>query len=218
MGHRKSRRERFTAAVSFLSGAIVGLLIAALQIALGHVSLEYQRVSFHGNALLATAVPVFLLPLAIARGWTWVSDRWSGRSGPRLLLFTVGLVLAASSAFPIDYVLFPTSGDFGLVVLADVTLQGMLFVLPVVALAAVLYWAYASGKVSASFGPLALGYLGGVCLALVLPTLTMGAVAGTAAGNSWQHPNSRGRIAFLVLLLMFVGVFELPIVANRLLQ
>ena len=52
----------------------------------------------------------------------------------------------------------------------------------------------------------------------VLPTLTMGAVAGTAAGNSWQHPNSRGRIAFLVLLLMFVGVFELPIVANRLLQ
>lgn len=218
MGHRKSRRERFTAAVSLLSGAIIGLLIAALQIAMGHASLEYQRVSFHGNGLLATAVPVFLLPLAIARGWTWVSDRWSGRSGPRLLLFTVGLVLAASSAFPIDYVLFPTSGDFGLVVLADVTLQGMLFVLPVVALAAVLYWAYASGKVSASFGPLALGYLGGVALALVLPTLTMGAVAGTAAGNSWQHPNSRGRIAFLVLLLMFVGVFELPIVANRLLQ
>lgn len=218
MGHRKSRRERFTAAVSLLSGAIVGLLIAALQIALGHASLEYQRVSFHGNALLATAVPVFLLPLAIARGWTWVSDRWSGRSGPRLLLFTVGLVLAASSAFPIDYVLFPTSGDFGVAVLADVTLQGMLFVLPVVALAAVLYWAYASGKVSASFGTLALGYLGGAALALVLPTLTMGAVAGTAAGNSWQHPNSRGRIAFLVLLLMFVGVFELPIVANRLLQ
>ena len=135
-----------------------------------------------------------------------------------LLLFTVGLVLAASSAFPIDYVLFPTSGDFGLLILADTTLQGMLFVLPVVALAAVLYWAYASGKVSASFGPLALGYFGGVCLALVLPTLTMGAVAGTAAGNSWQHPNSRGRIAFLVLLLMFVGVFQLPIVANRLLQ
>ena len=204
--------------MSLLSGAIVGLLIASLQIALGHASLEYQRVSFHGNALLATAVPVFLLPLAIARGWTWVSDRWSGRSGPRLLLFTVGLVLAASSAFPIDYILFPTSGDFGLLALADVTLEGMLFVLPVVALAAVLYWAYASGKVSASFGTLALGYLGGVALALVLPTLTMGAVAGTAAGNSWQHPNSRGRIAFLVLLLMFVGVFELPIVANRLLQ
>ena len=204
--------------MSFLSGAFVGLLIAALQIAAGHASIEYQRTSFHGNGLLAVAVPVFLLPLAIAWGWTWVSDRWSGRSGPRLLIFTVGLVLAASSAFPIDYALFPTSGDFGLLVFADVTLQGMLFVLPVVALAAVLYWAYASGKVSASFGTLALGYLGGVCLALVLPTLTMGAVAGTAAGNSWQHPNSRGRIAFLVLLLMFVGVFELPIVANRLLQ
>jgi MFS family permease len=218
VGHRKSGRTRFTSAVSFLSGAIIGLLIAALQIVAGHASIDYRNVELHGNGLLAVAVPVFLLPLAIAWGWTWVSDRWSGRSGPRLLLFTVGLVLAASSAFPIDYALFPTSGDVGALVLADVTLQGMLFVLPVVALAAVLYWAYASGKVSASFGTLALGYLGGVCLALVLPTLTMGAVAGTAAGNSWQHPNSRGRIAFLVLLLMFVGVFELPIVANRLLQ
>jgi hypothetical protein len=218
VGHRNSRRARFTALVSLLTGVIAGLLIAALQIAAGHGSVEYKTLSFQGNGMLAVAVPVFLLPLAIARGWTWVSDRWSGRSGPRLLLFTVGLVIAAASAFPIDYAVFRPTGDFEPLVLADVTLQGMLFVLPVVALAAVLYWAYASGKVSASFGTLALGYLGGACLALVLPTLTMGAVAGTAAGNSWQHPNSRGRIAFLVLLLMFVGVFELPIVANRLLQ
>ena len=204
--------------MSLLRGLIAGLLIVALQIAAGHASLEYQRVSFHGNSLLATAVPVFLLPLAIARGWTWVSDRWSGRSGPRLLLFTVGLVLASASAFPLEYLLFPPAGDVEMLALADVTLLGMLFVLPVVALAAALYWAFASNKVSASFGTLALGYLGGALLALVLPTLTMGAVAGTAAGNSWQHPGSRGRIALLLLLLIFVGVFELPIVVTRVLQ
>ena len=204
--------------MSLLRGLITGFLIAGLQVAAGHASLEYQRVSFHGNSLLATAVPVFLLPLAIARGWTWVSDRWSGRSGPRLLLFTVGLVLASASAFPLEYLLFPPTGGVDMLALADVTLLGMLFVLPVVALAAALYWAFASNKVSASFGTLALGYLGGALLALVLPTLTMGAVAGTAAGNSWQHPGSRGRIALLLLLLIFVGVFELPIVVTRVLQ
>ena len=204
--------------MSLLRGLIAGFLIAGLQVAAGHASLEYQRVSLHGNGLLATAVPVFLLPLAIARGWTWVSDRWSGRSGPRLLLFTVGLVLASASAFPLEYLLFPPAGGVDMLALADVTLLGMLFVLPVVALAAALYWAFASNKVSASFGTLAIGYLGGALLALVLPTLTMGAVAGTAAGNSWQHPGSRGRIALLLLLLIFVGVFELPIVVTRVLQ
>ena len=75
-----------------------------------------------------------------------------------------------------DYMLFRPAGDFDALALADVTLLGMLFVLPVVALAAVLYWAYASGKVQASFGTLALGYVGGLFLALLLPTLTMGAV------------------------------------------
>lgn len=203
--------------MSFVVGTFAGLLIAALQIAAGHAALDYKQVSFRGNALFATAVPVFLLPLVIAWGWTWVSDRWSGRSGPRMLLFTVALVLFASSAFALEYVIFPPAAA-NPVALVDTALLGMLFVLPVVALAAVLYWAFASNRVSASFGILALGYLGGAVLALLLPTLTMGAIAGTAAGNSWQHPNSRGRISLLVLLLMFVGVFELPIVANRLLQ
>jgi hypothetical protein len=187
--------------VSLVVGVVAGLLIAALQIAAGHAAIDYQRMSFRGNGLLATAW-----------GWTWVSDRWSGPSGVRLLLFTFGLVVAAASAFPLDYVLFRGS-DLDRYALADVTLLGMIFVLPVVALAAILYWAFASDGVPASFGTLALGYLGGLFLALLLPTLTMGAVAGTAAGNSWQHPGSRGRIAFLMLLLMFVAVFELPMAA-----
>src|SRR3954469_21986564 len=113
----------------FVRGLFAGVLIAALQIAGGHAWLDYQRFSFHGSSLVALAVPVFLLPLAIAWGWTWVSDRWSGRSGSRLLLFTAGLVVGAASAFPMDYILFRPAGDFDVLALADVTLLGMLFVL-----------------------------------------------------------------------------------------
>src|SRR3981081_1254568 len=179
VGPHNDHRGGCTGPMSLLVGFIAGLVIAGLQIAAGHASIDYQRTSFHGNALFATAVPVFLLPLAIAWGWTWVSDRWSRPSGPRLLLFTLALALAASSAFSLDYVIFPPDGA-NAVALADTVLLRMLFVLPVVALAAVLYWAFASYKLSASFGILALGYLGGALLAFLLPTLTMGAVAGTA--------------------------------------
>ena len=199
--------------VSLLRGLIAGLLIAALQIAAGHAWIDYQKLSFHGNGVLAVAVPVFLLPLAIAWGWTWVSGRWSGRSGPRLMFFTVGLVIGASSAFPAEYVLFTPDSAFDVVTLLDHIVLGMLFVLPVVAFAALLYWAFASEKVRASFGTLAIGYLGGLFLALLLPTLAMGAVAGTAAGHAWQRPGARGAISFLVVLLMLVGVFELPMAA-----
>ena len=199
--------------MSLLRGLVAGLLIAALQIVGGHASFDYQTISLRGNSLVALAVPVFLLPLAIAWGWTWVSDRWSGRSGPRLLLYTLGLVLGASVAFPAEYAVFPPSSGIALGALLDSALVGVIFVMPVVALAATVYWAFASGKVAASFGPLALGYLGGLFLALVLPTLTMGAVAGTAAGHSWNKPNARTAISFLVVLLMFVGVFELPLAA-----
>src|SRR5205823_7866835 len=139
--------RRFTPSVSFLRGLVVGALIAGLQLAAAHISLEYQRYSFHGSAVLALAVPVTFLPLAIASGWTWVSERWSGRSGPRLPLYTVGLVLAAASAFPLDYALYPRDGGVAVGPLVDITFVGFLFVLPVVPVAAVMYWAFASGKV-----------------------------------------------------------------------
>ena len=217
MGLRLGRgiraRARLTALVSLLRGLVAGLLIAALQIAGGHVWIDYQRFSFHGNGLIAVAVPVFLLPLAIAWGWTWVSSRWAGRSGPRLLAYTLGLILGAGAAFPAEYILFTPESLFDVWLMLDFVVLGMLFVLPVIALAAMFYWAFASERVRASFGTLALGYLGGLFLALLLPTLTMGAVAGTAAGHSWQRPGARGAISFLVVLLMLVGVFELPMAA-----
>src|SRR3954466_14015699 len=143
-----ARADGFTARTSILRGLIVGLLIAALQIAGGHAWFDYQKVSVHGNGLVAVAGPVFLLPLAIAWGWTWVSDRWSGRSGPRLLLFTVGLVFGAASAFPLQYVLFPPATESSAATFVDFVLLGLIFVMPVVAIAALLFWAFASQKVS----------------------------------------------------------------------
>src|SRR3954468_4398763 len=119
LGRGRRRQARSTPRVSFVRGLFAGVLIAALQIAGGYAWLDYQRFSFHGSSLVALAVPVFLLPLAIAWGRTWVSDRWSGRSGSRLLLFTAGLVVGASSALPMDYVLFP-GGAITPAALADI--------------------------------------------------------------------------------------------------
>ena len=199
--------------MSLLRGIVAGLLIAALQIVGGHIAFEYRGVEVHGNGLVAIAVPVFLLPLAIAWGWTWVSDRWSGRSGPRLMLYTLGLALGASAALPIEYFLFQPESSFSMAGMLDHALVGTLSVVSVVVLAGLLYWAFASERVKVSFGTLALGYFAGLFLALVLPTLTMGAVAGTAAGHSWRNPGARGLISFLVILLLLVGVFELPMAA-----
>jgi hypothetical protein len=195
--------------VSLFRGLAWGIVIGALQLFAGHVSFDYKDLSIHGSPTFAAAVPVVLLPLAIAWGWTWVSDRWSGRSGPRLLLYTVGLLIASSLAFPLDYALFAPDGMTNTLMLVDQALLGVQFVTPVVALAAILYWAFASERVRASFGTLAIGYVGGLFLALVLPTLTMGAVAGTAAGHSWQKPKARGAISLLAVLVLLVGVFEL---------
>lgn len=198
--------------MSFLRGLASGLVIAALQLAAGHFAFEYRSYSFHGSEELALAVPVTFFPLALTWGWTWVSERWSGRSGPRLLAYTVALVLGAAMAFPVEYVA-DTTGALGWARLADSVLVGFLFVLPVIPLAALLYWAFASGKVRAKFGTLAIGYLGGLFLALVLPTLTMGAVAGTAAGHSWQKPEAKTIVSILVVLVMITGMLELRVAA-----
>ena len=202
--------------MSFWAGLVVGAVMAGLQVVAGHATLDYERLSVRGSGVLAVAVPAFLLPLAIAWGWTWVAERWSGRSGPRLLLFTIGLVLAATAAFPTDYLVYPPSdASIDAWRIADLAIFGAVFVLPVVAFAAALYWAFASGRVSAKLPTLALGYLAALSLALVLPTLAMGAVAGTAAGHAWRTPSARTAIAFLVVLVILVALYELPLAAGR---
>ena len=203
--------------MSLLAGLIAGLVIAALYLLAGHVRIETPQFTIAGNGTLALATASVLVPLAILWGWTWVSDRWSGRSGPRLLLFNLGLVVATAAAFPLDAVV--TSGMDGIVFDARLSvnaIDGVLWVLPVVAIAGILYWLFGSGKLPVGLPMLAVAYLIGLPLGLVFPPAAMGAVAGTAAGHAWREPGARALIVVLVIFIMLVAAVELPLAAATL--
>src|SRR6476660_6631942 len=123
-------------------------MIAALYLLAGHFRIETPQITISGNSTLAVAVASVLVPLAILWGWTWVSDRWSGRSGPRLLLFNLGLVVATAAAFPLDAVVSSSAPDRTMFDprLSVNAVDGILWVLPVVAIAGILYWLFGSGK------------------------------------------------------------------------
>lgn len=201
--------------MSLARGLICGFGIAALYLLAGHIRIENVRFSFVGNSVLALAVLAVLVPLAIVWGWTWVSDRWSGRSGPRLLLFTFGLVVATAAAFPLDLIVFPApdASAASAIMLPLLAIDGILFVLPAVAVASILYWAFGSGKVPLALPTLAVGYLAGLPLALLFPPAAMGLVAGTAAGHAWRAPGARTLISTLVIFIMLIATFELPLAA-----
>ena len=201
--------------MSFMRGLTFGSVIAGMYLLAGHVHIENNRFSFSGSSVLALAVAAVLVPLAIVWGWTWVSDRWSGRSGPRLLLFTVGLVIATAAVFPIEHVAFPNEDAAGgsAAVLPILAIDGILFIVPAVAVAAILYWAFGSGKVPLMLPTLAIGYLASLPVALVFPPAAMGLVAGTAAGHAWRAPGARTLITMLVIFIMLIATFELPMAA-----
>jgi hypothetical protein len=201
--------------VSLLAGLIAGIIIAALYLLAGHFRIETPEVTISGNGTLALATASVLVPLAILWGWTWVSDRWSGRSGPRLLLFTLGLALTTAAAFPLDSILSASAPDR---IVFDpsvsiVAVDGVLWIVPVVAIAAILYWLFGSGKLPVGLPTLALGYLIGLPLGLFFPPAAMGAVAGTAAGHAWREPGARALIVVLVIFIMLVAAVELPLAA-----
>lgn len=201
--------------MSLIAGLIAGLVIAALYVLAGHFRIETPQFVVSGNSTLALATASVLVPLAILWGWTWVSDRWSGRSGPRLLLFNLGLVLATAAAFPLDAVVASSTPDR---VIFDPRLSvnaidGILWVLPVVAIAAILYWLFGSGKLPVGLPMLAIAYLAGLPLGLFFPPAAMGAVAGTAAGHAWREPGARALIVVLVVFIMLVAAVELPLAA-----
>lgn len=201
--------------MSFLAGLVAGVVIAALYVLVGHVRIETPQLSVSGNNTIALATASVLVPLAILWGWTWASDRWSGRSGPRLLLFTLGLVLVTAAAFPLDSVV-AASAPNNIVLdprVSVVAIDGVLWIVPIVAIAAILYWLFGSGKLPVGLPTLALGYLIGLPLALLFPPAAMGAVAGTAAGHAWREPGARTLIVLLVIFLMLVAAVELPLAA-----
>ncbi len=201
--------------MSLLAGLIAGLVIAGLYLLAGHFRIETPQFTLAGNGTLALATASVLVPLAILWGWTWVSDRWSGRSGPRLLFFTLGLVLATAAAFPLDSIVSASAPDR---IVFDpsvsiVAVDGVLWIVPIVAIAAILYWLFGSGKLPVGLPTLALGYLIALPLGLVFPPAAMGAVAGTAAGHAWREPGARALIVVLVIFIMLVAAVEIPLAA-----
>ena len=204
--------------MSLLAGLVAGVIIAAIYLLAGHFHIETPQLTISGNGTLALATASVLVPLAILWGWTWVSDRWSGRSGPRLLLFTLGLALATAAAFPLDSILSASAPDR---IVFDpsvsiVAVDGVLWIVPVVAIAAILYWLFGSGKLPVGLPTLALGYLIGLPLGLFFPPAAMGAVAGTAAGHAWREPGARALIVVLVIFIMLIAAVELPLAAATL--
>jgi hypothetical protein len=201
--------------VSFIAGLIAGFVIAALYVLAGHMRIETPQFVLSGDGALALATASVLVPLAILWGWTWVSDRWSGRSGPRLLLFNLGLVLATAAAFPLDSIVRASAPDR---IVFDpsvsiVAVDGVLWIVPIVAIAAILYWLFGSGKLPVGLPTLAFGYLIGLPLGLLFPPAAMGAVAGTAAGHAWREPGARTLIVVLVVFIMLIAAVELPLAA-----
>jgi hypothetical protein len=201
--------------VSLLAGLVAGVLIAGIYLLAGHFRIETPQITIAGNGTLALATASVLVPLAILWGWTWVSDRWSGRSGPRLLLFTLGLALTTAAAFPLDSILSASAPDR---IVFDpsvsiVAVDGVLWIVPVVAIAAILYWLFGSGKLPVGLPTLAFGYLIGLPLGLFFPPAAMGAVAGTAAGHAWREPGARALIVVLVIVIMLIAAVELPLAA-----
>ena len=201
--------------MSLLAGLIAGVLIAAIYLLAGHFRIETPELTIAGNGTLALATASVLVPLAILWGWTWVSDRWSGRSGPRLALFTIGLALTTAAAFPLDSILSASAPDR---IVFDpsvsiVAVDGVLWIVPVVAIAAILYWLFGSGKLPVGLPTLAFGYLIGLPLGLFFPPAAMGAVAGTAAGHAWREPGARLLIVVLVIFIMLIAAVELPLAA-----
>ena len=202
--------------MSLIAGLIAGLLIAGVYVLAGHFRIQTEQFTVSGNGTLALATASVLVPLAILWGWTWVSDRWSGRSGPRLALFTLGLVLATAAAFPLDSIVRASAIPDRIVFdpsVSIVAVDGVLWVVPIVAIAAILYWLFGSGKLPVALPTLALGYLIGLPLGLVFPPAAMGAVAGTAAGHAWREPGARTLIVILVIFVMLVAAVELPLAA-----
>lgn len=201
--------------MSLLAGLIAGVLIAAIYLLAGHFRIQTEQFTVAGNPTLALATASVLVPLAILWGWTWVSDRWSGRSGPRLAFFTLGLALATAAAFPLDSIVSASAPDR---IVFDpsvsiVAVDGILWIVPIVAIAAILYWLFGSGKLPVALPTLALGYLIGLPLGLLFPPAAMGAVAGTAAGHAWREPGARALIVVLVVFTMLVAAVELPLAA-----
>ena len=200
--------------MSFIAGLVWGLVVAAIEVASEHYGPSFGPIAFNGNGALAA--PLIIVPLAVFRGWTWITNRWSGRSLIPGIAFTVGLYLGVGAASPADAVLFPQgSGSTLANSLPALLATGAIFVLPVALIAAAIYWALRSERFPGTGLVITILYLIGVALSLYpqLGTIVSGGIiAGTAAGHSWRVAGSRLLISILVIILMAVAVVGIPYV------
>ena len=194
--------------MSLVIGVLAGLPIAMLEVATKHLRVGIGPFALDRAAL---AVPFVLVPVGLFWGWTWASERWAKRATPPLILYTAGFYLALSLVGPLDMAVFWPQIDVALLVaeIPGLAVLTVVFALPAF-LAAILFWAFGSGRLPTNALTLTIGYLIGPAVALLAPALAIGTVAGTAAGHAWRAPNSRNAIAFFVIVLMLLIAFALP--------
>jgi hypothetical protein len=198
--------------MSFITGLISGILIAGVWIALeqyGSLIPQIGPFAFSGNGAFAAAE--ILVPIAIFWGWSWATNRWSGRSLIPATLYTLGLAVGVGITAPLDAVFYPANSDSTLAnSIPGLVATGTIFVLLPAVVAAAIYLPLKSGRIPTNAIVLLIGYLIGLPLALLYPMITMGTVAGTAAGHAWKSPGSKTFIAILVIILMAIAIFGIP--------
>jgi len=203
--------------MSFITGLITGVVIAGAWVALEHYGSVIPPIgpfAFSGNGAFAAAE--ILVPIAIFWGWSWATNRWSGRSLIPATMYTLGLAVGVRVALPIDAVFYPANPDSTLAnSIPGLIATGTIFVLLPAIVAAAIYLPLKSGRIPTSAIVLVIGYLVGLPLATLYPMITMGTVAGTAAGHAWKSPGSKTFIAILVIILMAIAIFGIPYLLSR---
>ena len=199
--------------MSFINGLVAGIVIAIVEVALEHYGPSFGGFALSGNG--AFVAPVVLIPIALFWGWSWIANRWSGRSDLPTLLYTFGIYLGVGVVAPIDAYLFSQGStaptDWG----PTLVLTGLVWVLPQAVIGLILFWLFKSGRLPTSFITLAIGYLVALPLFLFVPPfgtmIGMGTTSGTAAGHAWRG-SSRALIAIIVILIMGAAVLGIPYV------
>jgi hypothetical protein len=200
--------------MSFIAGLLWGIVISALEVASEHYGPSFGVISLNGDGDLA--VPGILIPLTIFWGWTWISNRWSGRTLIPSIAFTAGLYLGVGVAAPLDTVLFPQNAASTLQnSIPGLLALGAIFVLPAALIAGAIYWVLRAERFPANALVILVLYLIGLAVAVVPllgPIIAGGVIAGTAAGHSWRAAGARLPIGLLLIILMAVVVFGIPYV------
>lgn len=198
--------------MGLITGLITGIVIAGAGVALEHYGSVIPRIgpfALSGNGALAAAE--ILVPIAIFWGWSWATNRWSGRSLIPTTLYTLGLAVGVGIAVPIDAVFYPANSDSTLSnSIPGLVATGTIFVLLPAIVAAAIYLPLKAGRIPTNAIVLAVGYLIGLPLGPLYPMITMGTVAGTAAGHAWKSPGAKTFIAILVVILMGIAIFGIP--------